>query len=761
MAYNGTYIPKKHRTAGIIISLIVVLITALLVIFALLKRNTDRGSLTETNSRNLMDTKALESLEFADARDFNEKLVAENDDYELYLTGSNLSITIRNKKTGAVIRSTVAEDDGKNNAQWVGFMKSGIALNVINGLNDAGMADLINDENEIKIAPVENGFYAKVAFTKYGFSLGVLVRLSEDDLLVEIPDKTIEETKEGLYIGAINLFPFLGYTYLDEKPGYMLIPDGNGALIYLNDKEGRLSGGYSQMIYGDDTGFKDTSTPSLFWDKYQTVNKEKNILAPVFGMVHTEEGIGFLGIVEGGAQRASIEAYPNGVTMNYNRIYPKFILRKLYVQPTSNSNVGTITLAERDRTHMDIRVRYCFVSGEDADYAGLAVRFRKYLLEEMGLTPKEEGYKTRIDFLGSEREEWLVFKKTVLMTSADQIREIYDELKDEGLNDILTVYKGWQKGGLYDLPVRNYRADKSVGGTKELTKLIKECENRGIDFYLYHDPLRINPEENNTAFNVVKRIDKRLYEEPTYMYVYDRFLFLTPRRSNYYLNILQNDLSKAGIYKLALTGITNRLFSYSYSGQYYSRTSTYEDYKAMISDAGKTFGLAMEQPFAYLWKYADNFLDMPVGTSDFIFEDEKVPFLAIALKGILPLYSEYVNFEANKREFFLNLIEMGIRPSFLITYEDSSRLIYTNSSDIYSSKFVNYKDEIILYSDELKKVFEAVEGAFITDHERLDNGVTIVSYDNGAKIYINYSDTMQTVDGIPVEAMSYKVGEAR
>lgn len=759
MAYNKTDGRKIRHIIGIIVPIFIILAIVFVIIFSIMKKTGDRGNLT--SSLNLMDTEDFESLAFTDAKDFDKTLVAESDDYELYLTGSNLSITVRNKKTGAVLESTVDEDDGKNNAQWLGFMKSGVALNVINGLNDAEMADLINNENIIRIATVDNGFYAKVTFTDLGFSLGILVRLTDDSLVVEIPDKSIGETKDGLYIGAINLFPFLGYSYLDEKPGYMLIPDGNGALIYLNNKEGRLTGGYSQMIYGEDTGFKDTSTPSLFWDEYQTVNEEKNILAPVFGMVHTEDGIGFLGIVEKGAERASIEAYPNGVTMDYNRIYPKFILRKLYVQPTSNSNVGTITMAEQDRTHMDIRVKYCFVSGDDADYAGLAVRFRRYLMEEAGLSAREDGYKTRIDFLGSEREEWLVFKKTVPMTSVEQIREIYNRLKEEGLNDILTVYKGWQKGGLYNLPVTKYKADKSVGGTKELTRLIKECEKGGIDFYLYHDALRINPEENNTAFNVVKRVDKRLYEEPTYMYVYDRFLFLTPRRSNYYLNTLSKDLSRAGISKLALAGITNHIYSYSYSGEYYSRPSTYEDYRTMISNLHEKLELTMEQPFCYLWKYTDSFLDMPVGTSDFIFEDEKVPFLAIALKGILPMYSEYINFEANKKEFFLNLVEMGIRPSFYITYEDSSDLIYTNSSDIYSSKFSNYKEEIIRYSNELSKVFQAVEGAFITDHERLDNGVTVVSYDNGVKVYINYSDTRQTVDGITIEAMSYKVGEAK
>ena len=39
--------------------------------------------------------------------------------------------------------------------------------------------------------------------------------------------------------------------------------------------------------------------------------------------------------------------------------------------------------------------------------------------------------------------------KSVTMTTIDNIREIYDELEKEGVKDILSIYKGWQKGGLY------------------------------------------------------------------------------------------------------------------------------------------------------------------------------------------------------------------------------------------------------------------------------------------------------------------------
>jgi len=101
---------------------------------------------------------------------------------------------------------------------------------------------------------------------------------------------------------------------------------------------------------------------------------------------------------------------------------------------------------------------------------------------------------------------------------------------------------------------------------------------------------------------------------------------------------------------------------------------------------------------------------------------------------------------------------MGIYPSFLITWEDSSNLIYTNSADIYSSKYSTYRDDIIEYTKALKEVNDAVKGAFIIDHERL-GGVTVVTYDNGTKIYVNYSKTEQVVDGYTIEPLGYKVGE--
>jgi len=685
-------------------------------------------------------------------------LLTENSSYALYLNKEDLSIVVEDKSTNAYMTSAPEYDDGKNNDTWIGAMHSAVVLTMINGNDDTQQADLVNDEVKKDISYTENGFEAKLYWTKYRLGLTLKVELNEDGISVMVPDDSIVEDGTSYFIGTISLYPYMGCSYMDEKEGYMLVPDGNGALIYLDDKEGRFKSGFSGMIYGQDAGFEESNVQTLLKDKYNTIQDSEQVIAPIFGIAHTDDEIAYLGVVENGAARANIECVPNGASVDYNRAYAKFILRKTYTQPTSNNSTsGSLHVFENERSHSDLGVKFIFLKGEAASYSGMACAYRNYLIDNKSLNQLDDSYKTRIDFLGSERESWLLGTAAVVMTKTEDISNIYEELNKNGVTDIISVYKGWQSGGLYDLPIKNYKADSKIGGTKELTKLIQDSSSKGIDIYLYNDAKTINPDENNATFNVVKQINKRRYEEKTYQDVYENFLYLIPERSDKLLKNFTESYTQKGVSNLALAGITNTLFSYTYNGNTYSRFDTQAQYKETVSSIADETNLIFEQPFAYLWGNTKAFLDMPLYTSSYVFLDEEVPFLSMVLKGVLPVYSEYVNFEANKREFFLKLVETGTYPSFYITKEDSSELLYTNSSNIYSSKYDSYHDTIVSYSKELKEIDEKLKGATITDHRIEDNGLRVVTYSNGKKVYVNYGSEAVTVDQVSIEAMSYEV----
>lgn len=689
------------------------------------------------------------------------KLIAENNAYALYMNEEALSIIVYDKATGKFMESTPSYDDGKNNKTWQGAMRSAIVLNMIKGGIDTLQADIINDKVTKKVSYTDKGFTATLYWTKYKLGMTLEVELTDDGVIARIPDESIKEDGNDYYIGTISVYPYMGSSYMDDKDGYMFIPDGNGALIYLDDKDGRFNSGYSSMVYGQDAGFIDSEVVKLLWGQYEIINDANSIFAPVYGMAYTDDQIAYLAIIEGGAERAIIEASPNGVNIDYNRIGAKIVSRKLYTQPTSNKENagGTFKLVEADRSHSDIQIRFVFLNGDNANYAGMANAYRNYLMSNDMLTALEDAYRTRVDFLGTERESWVIGTKAIVMTTVDDVKDIYKDLEAEGITDLLSVYKGWQKGGLYNLPITSYKADSKIGGTSELTALIKSAEDSGIKFYLYNEALRINPDENNATFNVIKRINKKKLTEYSYKDVYEEFMWLTPARTSTLTSKFITSYTKSGVKNLALAGITDTLYSYSYGGKFYSRYDTAESYKDIVSAIDEKTNLILEQPFSYLWNNTESFLDMPLYTSSYIYEDEYVPFLSIVLKGVIPVYSEYVNFEANKQEFFLKLIESGTYPSFYITKEASSDLIYTNSSDIYSSQYDVYRDMIIEYTNELKEVNEKVDGAYIIGHEIRDKVLRVVTYDNGIKIYLNYGSDAITVDGNTIEGMSYKVVE--
>ena len=392
----------------------------------------------------------------------------------------------------------------------------------------------------------------------------------------------------------------------------------------------------------------------------------------------------------------------------------------------------------------------------------MANKYRYYLLNGKMLTKKDTAYNTRVDFLGTDREEFLFSTTAVTMTTASDISDIYKELQGSGVSSLLTLYKGWQDGGIYNVPIDSYDADSHIGGNADVTNLIKDSEQNNYKVYLYSDALRLNPSTNTFNFNTIKKVNKRMYEEEFFAEVYDTFNFVTPKNSVKYFEEYVDDAAKDGVVNFAVSGISNTLFSYSYKSEYYQRNDAAKTYEESLKKVDTTANLLLEKPCAYLWNNTDAFLDMPLGSSDYMYIDEEIPFLSMVLKGIVPMYSDYVNFEANKQEFMLQMVEAGVYPSFYLTKENSSKLIYTNSAELYTTEYNTYKDSVVEYDKQFRELNEAIGDANIVKHEKLNNGVTVVTYSNGVKVYVNYNDTPVSVEGNQVEALSYtyKAGEA-
>ncbi|MFR3994574.1 MAG: DUF5696 domain-containing protein [Turicibacter sp.] len=686
------------------------------------------------------------------------QLIVQNNNYELYLEEQSLSIIVRDKKTSAVMYSTVENPDTKNNITWQNFMKSGVSLEYLTGSNvNVNKVSMFTDGIQKETTISDTGFLTKVFVPDLEIGFTLMVELTETGIIAEIPEESIVEG-DTHKVSGFYIYPFLGYSKLGIREGYMVIPDGSGAIINLEDNDGEYTQPYSNYIYGENIGIDEKNVPTLF-KGHNIVKPSENVLMPIFGMVHTDSKIGLLGIVEGGAEYSSkIEAYPNGAVTDYDWITAKFVYRQSYNQSMSQST-GSIVVIQNERNHFDARIRYEFVSGEDASYTGLAKIYRHYLLENDALNQVEEQFKMRLDFLGLEQKNGMIFREDVVMTTIEDIKQIYNELGVEGVTNLLTIYKGWQKNGLAaSSPATNFKADQAIGGNHELLDLLAELEESNVAFYLYNDPLKVDSSASTLLkYSVVKKLNKRVHEEETYKDVIVGYNYLLPSKVAEMATKLENSYVKNKVNNVMLSEISNTVFSYSIKGKIYDRMTTAQAFEDIVANYSVSFNLLLEQPFSYLWKYTDMYVDTPVSGSRYNFVDEDIPFLSIVLKGSLPMYSNYINFEANKQEYFLKLVEQGVLPSFYLTMEDPAELKYTNSSDIYSSRYDLLKDELVTYYNELKDVYSQISGATIEDHNRVDDVVT-VEYSNGIKVYVNYSTKAKMIDGVTIDALSYKVG---
>lgn len=286
----------SKKMIGIIIAIIVVAVIAIVVVASGSGHN-DALNFSQVQQTVSEPAAALSQGAADKSKQINgHYLVTENDGYELYLYEPALSIIIRNKKTGEIMESTVRDENnlGNVNETWKGFLQSGIVLELQEETNTLQRKLGIESSGaQVTVDLIPGGFHAKLDYTAQELGFEVEVKLYNDgSLTVSIPESSIYENAENKKIGNIYAFPLLGNSKLGEVNGYMFVPDGNGALIYLDDKEGRFDSGYVQKVYGTDVGVGESYVLSLLWGSYETHNDPQTILAPIYGMVHTDKQMG-------------------------------------------------------------------------------------------------------------------------------------------------------------------------------------------------------------------------------------------------------------------------------------------------------------------------------------------------------------------------------------------------------------------------------------------------------------------------------------
>jgi hypothetical protein len=195
------------------------------------------------------------------------------------------------------------------------------------------------------------------------------------------------------------------------------------------------------------------------------------------------------------------------------------------------------------------------------------------------------------------------------------------------------------------------------------------------------------------------------------------------------------------------------LFSY-YDNTVFERGDAMAYYKDALSGYDN---LLLSSPNSYLWQYMDGYLDMAVTNGQFNFYTDLAPILPIVLSGSVPIFTPYLNFNALGNERLLMMIDFNINPRYVLTEENTYKMRYTRSSNLYTTAIADYETEIIDTYHYINDALKHVIGAMIIEREVVALGVVKVTYDNGVSIYINYSDSIFMNSDVILFGKSYEV----
>ncbi len=614
------------------------------------------------------------------------------------------------------------------------------------------IANTVSNPTVVAWRKIKDGVGIQYTMTELGIQIYLEYTLDDKGFRVHLPELGVLENQNNK-ITSIELLPFFGAA-MDDRQGYMLVPDGPGGLIDFNKT--RIPGlvPYEFPVYGDDY--------SVPVDDFYS--NRSDIAYPVFGMNRGDSG--FIAIIEQGQYKADIIAAPAGTLTSFNHATARFQLRRLYFRPrTLTSYVKTF---ESDIVMDADTIRYIFLPHDRTDYVSMGTTYRDYLMKEQGikkLSRQAGAPPLFVKFVLGATETTPTGSRVVTATTLDQAGKIADDLFQQGIKNLRVGLLGWQNDGFPGKIPNRFPVNAAVGGDSGLIKLQQNLQHKGIPLILDDDLLEAAERRGNnfsTILSAARMINglPLKYEQNGDWYgkvVY--FDAISPKvMYDRYLPEALKGYKKLQVSGVEADNLGNGVYSDFHNSHPLDRKTTASIFVKTLDDIKNTIGfVSTSGAFSYVLGHADHLFGLPVSTNYDFIVDHTVPFYPIAVHGLITYSTDPGNQRLEPQKDFLRDIEYGSIPVFSITHENPGIMQNTNFGFLFNSQYSVLRQNIIDEYDQFVKADTGVWSSFIIGHRQVTDKVFETSYENGRKVWVNYNGTAVTAEGQTVDGMSFKV----
>jgi len=172
-------------------------------------------------------------------------------------------------------------------------------------------------------------------------------------------------------------------------------------------------------------------------------------------------------------------------------------------------------------------------------------------------------------------------------------------------------------------------------------------------------------------------------------------------------------------------------------------------------DAGQS--IMLKRGFEFTLPYADVITDMDFTGTEYTILDQQVPFYQIAIHGLVNYTGAPINIAADWETELLDCAQYGAGLNFTVMAEEGTVVQETWHSGLYGASYGDWADDVKKIISDYQTAMAGLNAEKIVDHEILTSDVTVTTYENGRKVYVNYGRNEFIAPDAVVPARSYVV----
>jgi hypothetical protein len=714
------------------------------------------------------------------------QVVADDGILRLAVNMSDGWFQVLDERNGAVVYSgpTNPADYAQNN-HWQNILLSDFTMGRTTTERENELPDLSavgqypDDGGQLQVTRVPNGVALHYDYTQDNISFTAYLTVSGSTLVARVPWSSVHEKNcprftpppphmalilfyfppECYELVDIHFLPALGFG-VPGQPGYAVIPDGSGAMVAYAKDHPVYTVDYNMPLYGDPT------QPPGFDEWYP------NATLPIFGQVHLDpadpaRSEAVMGVVQDGAAQSYIEMIPAGRQANLYLTSVDFVYRPLFME---NLGEGPGAGSSRYSWHPipgDRQVTYFFLPGSQASYSGMALAYRRYLIDSLHVKPLRPQPRAPflLRILDGARDNNVLFDPLKVATTFAQAQQMIQDLLAQGVTSFRVTLEGWMRSGIdwKSLPYI-WPPDGAFGGVGGLRALAMWGR-------AHHAPIVLavnlyDAYKSGLGFSI--RADSIHFEDQLPMLDFTllgaRAYLISPDVANHVLfPPLLRDAASVGAAGFDFDYLARDVYPNYAVGHVLSRSQAAQQWMQMVSASRAELGEAgVQGGNGYAIGHATYFYNAPTNDSGFDYETQAIPLWEMVVHGLALYSGTQANLRSDPVTQELRMIEYGALPSWELTWQPSDVLRYAPEYNfLYSSQFSQWEGQAVAeYKQEVESGYSRLAYVAMVNNFELEPGVWETDYADGSRVIVNFNGRAVRIaryGGVTVPARDYVV----